>query len=527
MNDQAQLIIANMVAQKAQQSPDLDVITFEHQGQLESVTYKSLWEDGQRLAVGMQSIGLAKGDYIALLLQNHSEFVKLMVASSILGTILVPIDPRMKGAKLSYMLNDSGCKAIVCADYSATAVNDVLGQCEVIEHVLCIGSTPLNFPVATASLSEFLNASLPSPYLTVAVEQATEPMELMYTSGTTGDPKGILVPYARFGGAAGHGEAVFGYKEGDRPYTGLSLTHGNAQFVTLAASIKMGLRCVISRKFTKSRLWDIIRENGCTTFSLLGGMATAIYSEPVQDNDAHNPIRMVVSAGMPAALWEKFESRFALNIFEFYGAMEGGMSFKPIGEGPVGSCGRVAPGLIAKLVDDEGNEVPRGSAGEIIFRLENGPHPAVKYLNNAKASAAKVVDGWLLSGDVMIMDEEGWLFYQYRKGGGIRRNGEFINPAQVERLLAEHSSIDDVFVYGVSRGANEGVGEKDVVAAVKPAADFDSCEVFSWLEKKLPANMVPSFIQCVDEIPKTASEKPQERFLLEEFQEKPDRVFKH
>ncbi len=124
---------------------------------------------------------------------------------------------------------------------------------------------------------------------------------------------------------------LIGWTAADRPYTGLSLTHANAQLITLGNILKMGLRGVISLRFTKSRLWDICRHYGCTTFNLLGGMTTAVYSEAPRADDGDNPVRFVLSAGMPAAIWENFARRFNVAIFEFYGAAEGGMIFNPPG----------------------------------------------------------------------------------------------------------------------------------------------------------------------------------------------------
>ena len=115
--------------------------------------------------------------------------------------------------------------------------------------------------------------------------------------------------------------------------------------MTLGPSLSMGLRGVFSRRFTKSKIWEVCRAYGCTSFSLLGGMSTAIYSEASQPDDADNPVRFVVSAGMPAAIWEPFEKRFGLKVFEWYGAVEGGVAFNPVGQGPVGSFGKPGPGL--------------------------------------------------------------------------------------------------------------------------------------------------------------------------------------
>ncbi|MCJ2178080.1 AMP-binding protein [Novosphingobium album (ex Hu et al. 2023)] len=520
------LIIANLIADRMAEWPDRDVLTFEFQGQFESRTYRQLWENSQKIAAGLQAAGMKQGDRFAILLENHPEFVEMMIASAILGTVFVPIDPRTRGAKLAYMLRDSGSKGVVCAPYSRAGVLEALVDSPGIAWIASLGAAAQGLPAAIASfgLNNWLAAACPQPEFEVAVTDETMPMQLMYTSGTTGDPKGIVIPHGRFGMVSGHGEAVFGYRAGDRPYTGLSLTHGNGQFVTLAPSLKMGLRAVISRKFTKSRLWDIIRQQGCTTFSLLGGMVTAIFAEPVRDDDADNPVRLVVSAGMPANLWTEFERRYGLEVFEFYGAMEGGMSFKRPGEGPIGSCGRAAPGLVAVVTDEDGNEVPRGTSGELRFRLESGDFPPVTYVNNPEASTKKVQNGWLLSGDIVHMDEEGWIFYEYRKGGGLRRNGDFVSRAFVERALAEHPGVDDIFVYGVP-ASNGAPGEKDVVAAIVPLDEDCAPDLFAWAKDRLEANMVPTYIQFVDQIPKTASEKPQERFLLDQFKARNSRIY--
>jgi crotonobetaine/carnitine-CoA ligase len=257
-------------------------------------------------------------------------------------------------------------------------------------------------------------------------------------------------------------------------------------------------------------------------------MATAIYSEPARPDDADNPVRMVVSGGMPPAIWEAFEKRFDLRIFEFYGAMDGGgMAYKPIGEGPVGSFGKPMDGIEMKILDENDVECPPGVIGEICVRPAGGGEAEVEYFGNPEASRKKIRRGWNRSGDMGHRDADGWLFFDYRVGGGIRHNGDFIDPSFVEKAVAEHPAVSDVFVYGVP--AESGApGEKDVVAAVVLAegADPDPAAIFRSCRDRLEPNFVPSYLQVLEEIPKTASEKPQERLLLTQFDPNAPNIFR-
>jgi len=245
----------------------------------------------------------------------------------------------------------------------------------------------------------------------------------------------------------------------------------------------------------------------------------------LRPDDGDNPVRFVTSAGMPAGIWEAFEKRFNVKVFEWYGAVEGGLAFNPVGVGPIGSFGKPAPTLEMKVLDENDNECPPGVLGEICSRPV-GSDASVDYYGNEKASKAKTRGGWLRSGDVGHTDENGWFYFDFRSGGGIRHNGDFVNSGFVEKAIAEHPSVSDVFVYGVA-AASGSPGEKDVVAAVVPTdrATFDPAALFAACRKTLEPNFVPSYLQVVEEIPKTASEKPQERFLLDAFDPAASNVF--
>ena len=526
-------ILADVISRKAEEEPDFAVVTFEHLSLDDGATsdevrtYADLATNANRLAAGLIARGMEPGDRFALMARNHPEFVEAMIAASISGTVFVPVDPRTKGDKLVFLLNDSGCRGIICGDYCWDEVAAARGQSGGVEWILTLDSGEVAAPnfgaVAGAGpLEEVLAA--PAETVDVRLQSASDPLQILYTSGTTGDPKGVVGSNERFMMGAMVGVLV-GYQPDESPYTGLSLTHANAQAVTLAPSLVMGLHCVFSRRFTKSKLWDVCRAHGCTTFSLLGGMATAIYSEAVSPGDGENPVRFVLSAGMPAAIWEDFERRFGVDIYEWYGAVEGGVAFKPIGEGPVGSFGQAMPGTEMKILDEGDDECPVGVVGEICSRPEGGGTPEVEYFGNPEASAAKTRGGWLRSGDMGHSDADGWFFFDYRKGGAIRRNGDFVNVGFVEKVVAEHPHVTDVFVYGVP-AASGAPGEKDVVATVvaSKGISFDAASVFAHCRAGLESNFVPSYLHVVDEIPKTASEKPQERFLLEAFDPEADFV---
>lgn len=530
MRDRNPFILADIIAAKAEELPDRDILTFEGAGVRDDEirTYTDLWENGNRIAAGLIARGMEPGDRFALLIRNHPEFIDVMVGASLSACVFVPIDPRTKGQKLSYTLNNSNCKGVIAADYALENLDNIRADVPGLEWVMVLETDEgTGMTVADIDKGHDLAEDYARPVTTDndRLTDGSNPFEIIYTSGTTGDPKGVVRANQDYGGATLFG-GLIGSKDGDRPYTGLSLTHGNAQMMTLGPILGQGLRGVFSRKFTKSRLWDITRKYGCTYFNLLGGMATAIYSEPEKPNDADNPVKRVISAGMPIAIWEKFEKRFNLDILECYGAIEGGMAIRPIGEGPIGSFGKPPPNSEMRVVDDNDEDCPPGVMGELISRPASGDAPKVEYFGKKDASDEKTRGGWLRSGDVCHTDKDGWFYFDYRKGGGIRHNGDFINPGFVEGVVAESDQVDDVFIYGVT-AASGAPGEKDVVAAIVATdkASFDPAAVFARCRKEMEANFVPTYLQVVDEIPKTASEKPQERFLLDRFSVDGDGIY--
>jgi len=514
---------------KAEETPDFPVVTFDNTPfPDEKLTYSDIVVQGRKLARVLEKKGVGCGDTFSLVMRNHPEIIIAMYAASVLRAVIVPIDPRSKGDKLSFQIMNSGSKAVIFSSEFMESMSEALAGAPDVSIPGVLYKDDFGVPITHAypNLNEILEGPEAAGYAPGAHSE-NDPFMIIYTSGTTGDPKGVRIRNDRLGAYALLAQLVWQYTPEDRLYTGLSLTHGNAHAVTLTPALALSIPAVISRRFTKSHIWDICRKHGCTTFSLLGGMMMGIYSEPEKPDDGDNPVRKVISAGTPRGIWGAFEKRFHCSIHEWYAAVEGGFAHNPPGEGPVGSFGKPLDGLIEmKVVREDDSECDPGEKGELISRMMMGD-TKVEYHGNEKASEEKTRGGWLRSGDIVHRDDHGWYYFDFRKGGELRRQGEFIMPEYVEGVLANHPDITDICVYGIP--ASSGApGESDLVAAVVPiqGEQVDIPSLFKLCVKGLERNSVPSYIQVVSEIPKTASEKNLDRLLKETFHPEDPHIFK-
>jgi len=513
---------------RAHTRPDFPVLTFENPAGPEVVqTFQDLHENSHRFARALLDAGIEKGDKFAAIMYNYPEMIHMIGAASILGAVIVPIDPRTKGDKLAHQIHNSKSKAVfITADLldHIEAINDRIPR---VERVFAVEKP--GYP-ATGELSKCSSIPeiLDTPFRPVDYRESdlNHPLQIIYTSGTTGDPKGVVFENLRMPVVGYVFSRYWNYRKDDILYTGLSLTHGNALGCTLTPALYRCIRAVFSARFTKSRLWDITRKYGATSFSMLGGVAAGVYNEPPKPNDADNPVRHVVSAGMPRAIWADFEKRFDVKILEWYSTLEGGgLARKPPGKGPIGSFGKPVRIFEMRVVDENENPCPPNVPGEIIARFRTG-RTAVNYFDNPEASEKKTRGGWNRTGDMAHVDENGWFFFDYRVGGGLRRAGDFIQPDTVEKVIGGHPEVSEVSVFGIP-AASGAPGESDLVAGIVlfQGKEPDPASLFECAREGLEGNSVPSYLLLLDEIPKTISEKPQERFLRQAFEDRPECVY--
>lgn len=522
-----QAIGSHLIEIKAHEKPDKEILIFEKGEHGEDIlTYQDIYASSNKIARLLLESKIEKGDAYAIFMRNHPEFVYSLFAGPIIGAVATLVDPRTRGGRLKYMLNDSKAKAVIVSDECLSQLEEVMSDLPHIKRVYVVyrpehglQESPL-YPSLNEALEKDIWEVVPQMIMDVR-----HPFQVIYTSGTTGDPKGVMLRNNRFGLFNLVARLVWKYKPNDVLYTGLSLTHGNAHAVTLVPSLTTETKAVFSTRFTRSRIWDIARKYGCTSFSLLGGMAAGIYNMPPKEDDRDNPVTTVISAGTPRTIWEDFEKRFGVKILEWYAAVEGGFAYKPPGVGPIGSFGKPLPGVLQfKIVDEADEEVPVGEGGELIIRMIRG-ETKVDYLGKPHASEEKTRGGWLRTGDIVHKDEEGYYFFDHRKGSALRRAGDFIQPDHVETIIGELEEVAEVCVYGIP--SEQGApGESDLVAAVAPfdGALLDPAAIYEKCKKDMEPNFIPSYLQFVDEVPKTISEKFMSRVLKDEFSPEKENV---
>ena len=453
-----------------------------------------------RAANGLAAHGAKPGDGIAILMGNCVEYLYLFYGMSRGGFYSVPINVALRGEGLRYILTHSDVKFLVVDDTLYPRFAELESPVGVIEKVFVRRTTEESLPAGVNSLDELLDAPSEKPGITLDPEAMTF---LMYTSGTTGFPKGVVNRNRSVNIDGFKLLTSIVYKPDDVLYTCLPLFHANALILTAGFAMVAGLPFGLEKRFSASRFWDSIRRYGGTTYNALGAMIPILMKQPERPDDGDNPVRMVFSAACPANLWEAFEKRFGVKIFEGYGAVDGGgVLIWNLGDGPVGSVGRVL-NVEWKLVDEDNKEVPQGEIGELITKVVDKKTGGVEYYKNPEASQKKIRKDWLHSGDLFYADKDGYLYFVDRKTDSMRRRGENISSFEVENIVEKHPAVAECAAFGVP----SELGEDEVMIWVKPweGLELDPRDVIQHCADNMAYFMVPRYIDVVDDIPRTGT----------------------
>ena len=491
------------------------------------------WEDGgrpysfaevnaiaNRLARGFAREGVRKGDFVVLFLPNCIEYVFAWFALQKLGAVEVTVGDNYKGEFLRHQASLSQPKIVLTTPELSHRLAEIESQLMSVERCFLVedgGTTPpARFTRIRAFAFERLYDDDASNLGTPLTPRDTA--AVLFTSGTTGLSKGVLMSHSQFYFFAEEDVQLVGLTDQDVYSTGFPLFHGNAQFLTVYPCLIAGAHCVLYPKFSASDFIGRIRRSGSTVCNLLGATMAFILAQPPLPDDRDHRLRRIYAAPLSPDLAGDFTERFGVSEFvDGFGQTEiSNVFMTPRGaKRPPGASGVLVDQFFEiRLTDPETDEdVPEGEIGELLVRHKRPGIMCDGYLAMPEKTVETWRNLWFHTGDAMRRDAEGWYYFVDRVKDALRRRGENISSFEVESVVRSHPAITDCAV--VAAKADEKAGEDEVKAWIVLAegADVRYEELIAWCDARMPGFMVPRYFERLDDLPKTPSQKIRKKEL--------------
>ena len=471
-------------------------------------------ELSRRGKVLVHSAGVQKGDKVCIMMDNCPEYLYAWLGANKMGAVEVSINTAYKGASLEYIVDNSDANSVFIDSQYLKALEQVLPNLTKLKNIIVIqeaeklssrfqGNGSIDRYI---TLEEMINRGAKTDIPLPAVKPNDLAM-LGYTSGTTGESKGVMIPHHRLVCTADDVAGCRGVTKDEILYTCMPLFHGNAKFLTILVGLIGDGQVALGKRFSASRFWDEIREYSATQFNYLGAMTAILCKRPETSEDRNNPAKIAFGAGCPVNIQEAFEKRFGVTIQEGYGLTEGGV---PLGITPgtrkIGSCGKAIFDYEVRIVDENDNEVPLGEIGEIVFR-PNRPYSIMLGYYKKPEETLKVFRNFFVhTGDLGYKDEEGYFYFADRKKDAMRRRGENISSQEVEATINKNDHVMESTVFPIP----SEVTEDDIMAIVvtKENHQLSAEEFFEYCNENMPYFWVPRYVEIWSEaLPKTATGK--------------------
>ncbi|MCB0219484.1 MAG: AMP-binding protein [Chrysiogenetes bacterium] len=500
---------AELLETRARENPSRPFLRFENQ----RIDLLDFNRSANAVAKGLRSLGAQPGDVCAIMSGNCPEFLYSFFATQKLGMGAVPVNTGLMGDGLTYLLDHSQARFLIVHRANLEQIFSVRKKLKHVKEIIVIteGASDTPLPRALPRVEDFLHTYSNAPDPRVGINPESVSL-LLYTSGTTGHPKGVVYKYRDSNTRKMRLLGNLLYDKGEVLYTCLPLFHANALLLSTMQSLNMGHELALGRKFSASRFWEEVSNLGGTTFNTLGAMIPILLKQPPGPYDRKHSVRVVVSAACPANAWREYEDRFGVRLIEAYAAVDGGGFLTlNMGNAPVGSIGKPLGGGRYRLVAENGAEAGPNEPGELQVWKGKSRDSQVEYYRNEEATKKKTSDGWLRTGDLLTRDEKGYLYFVGRNTDSMRRRGENVSAYEVETVINKHPDVLESAVFGIP----SELGEDDIMAMIVPieGRKVDPAAVHKFLQGKLAKYAIPRFIEVTDELPKTGTHRVQKNDL--------------
>jgi carnitine-CoA ligase len=476
-----------------------------------SWAYADLDVASDRLAAVLASRDVRKGDRVALISQNSDLHVIVFLALAKTGAVFVPVNPALTVSELEYVLRHSGARLL-------------LAQGSEVERIQAIAATLENEP-GVVSMEEFGASKSDAAGVIEAITSLggrrgpptagigpDDPVVIIYTSGTTGFPKGVLHSHRNYVWAAEAFVERMHLQPSDRLLTILPFFHINALFYSCGGALACGGTLITVGRFSASRFWDLAADCGATEFNVLAAVGNILAKRPRSEFNPKHRITKIYGGPISAEMYRVFQDEFHVpDVIEGYGMSEiPGACNNPF-DGPrkIGSIGKPARHprfgdtfASMKVIDEADRPLSSEQVGELIVKT---PIVMLGYFNDPAQTEAAFVDGWLRTGDLAWQDEDGYFYFVTRKKDIIRRRGENISGAELDRVLSSHPDILEAAAIGVPAE----LGEEEIMAVLvaRTAQRPSEQAIIEWCAQHLAAMKIPRYIVFVDSLPHTSSHR--------------------
>lgn len=458
-----------------------------------------------RMAGRLTEAGIRRGDRVAILSGNRAEVMRVLLGCGWLGAVAVPINTASKVLQIRYSLENSGASLLVAESALLAALDpDALAGLP-LRQVWTLGE-----PIALVGQST-RPFDADGPQLSPCDVEPATPFAILYTSGTTGAPKGVVCPHAQFYWWGATTSRFLEITASDVLTTSLPLFHTNA-INTFFQALLTGATQVVEPRFSVSDFWPSLQRTGATVTYLLGAMVPMLLGRALTPEERDHRVRVALAPGVPAHLHDVVFERTGVRFVDGFGSTETNFVIGgTVAERVAGRMGRVAPGISARVVDESGQACVDGTAGELTLMADDPLAFSAGYFLAAEKTAEAWRGGWFHTGDRVIRHADSTFSFVDRLKDVIRRRGENISSFEVEQALAAHPAIEAVAVYPVP----SPLAEDEVMAAIvcKAGQTPTAIEIAAHAARLLPRFAVPRYIAFLPELPRTENGKVQ-KFAL-------------